>query len=1029
MSKSVFTKNRIKGFFVFLVIAAVVTIGVSVGLGFYFGHSVAGKDLDEGNLKDKLKYGESFTFEEIIEQQNYKFEWIKQDGVKTEVFAYDEQEKPFSTTEVLEYSAKEQTFKVVGVAKGFIRFSNALDDTVSFSVPFETSFSSDDTAAVLKENYPDKFANDIFLRTAIESVGIITFNDKQKIDLTDFGKLTNLKRINIYNSDDTLIDFTNFSLPSSACVYVTESAYPAYTKRDDEVWKGYYDRIFVSVENIANHSVVLYKNGGALENDNGKKNESLEVKNGGKIDLSEKYAMTKVGYTFDGWYTGDGKTFSAANKIGDDYAFTADTKLYAKWNANEYTVSLHLNDGTDEKTNLVFKYDEEKSLSAGGGIDYPGFYQIGWAYDENASKADFDVNASVKNLADENGVVIDVYAIWVYREFMLQFYTWNESKEYKPLGGAGPYWYDDTFYLTSPLGTPTSIHGSFVGWTFNPSVPKVEYKYGDEVNARDAYEYLTSKKDGVLKVYAVIELESYDLYYNSNGGDVTPESKNAISRGVSVVLSKPITKNGYKFKGWLDNAGYLWTSERLYSADKKWYDTEYVNALKIVEETNEGFNAPNGVDTVRSSTQVTLFAVFKANTFKVSFYGSGGSYYDDATVTYGRDFYFSGEMSKKGYSMKSCVFDRNYKSAGDSLEIIRTYESFLPDYPTVSLTGRALYVSDIESIYAYLRKGSDNDFNENSVAYFEVTWTANVYKVDFNYNGGTGSVAFKYVYYNGEYGDLPVPSHANEKSGKGHYEFYFNGWSYGGQKVTSSTVAQVAGDHTLVANWTKSNWKKDSCVATGTLVTLADGTYKKVEDLDGSETLLAWDFEKGKIVEAKISLVRSHGVSEYTTATLAFADGTKVKIIGGHGFFDIDLDKFVYLDESNYEAYIGHRFVKDGVTSVSELTSVTVKDEEIGSYSVWTAGSFTCFVNGMLSIGPSGDLFGFGYLKLDGLKFDEAALLKDIETYGLYTYDKWKDYMSAEQFEAFNVAYFKIAVGKGVITENGMKQLIAKLYQ
>ena len=51
------------------------------------------------------------------------------------------------------------------------------------------------------------------------------------------------------------------------------------------------------------------------------------------------------------------------------------------------------------------------------------------------------------------------------------------------------------------------------------------------------------------------------------------------------------------------------------------------------------------------------------------------------------------------------------------------------------------------------------------------------------------------------------------------------------------------------------------------------------------------------------------------------------------------------------------------------------------------------------------------------MKYDEEKMQADIEKYGLYTYEDFKDYVSYEIYEAVTSAkYFKVAVGKGMIT-------------
>jgi len=58
------------------------------------------------------------------------------------------------------------------------------------------------------------------------------------------------------------------------------------------------------------------------------------------------------------------------------------------------------------------------------------------------------------------------------------------------------------------------------------------------------------------------------------------------------------------------------------------------------------------------------------------------------------------------------------------------------------------------------------------------------------------------------------------------------------------------------------------------------------------------------------------------------------------------------------------------------------------------------------------------------MKFDQAKIQADIEKYGLYTYDDFSEYLTYEQFMAFNVQYFKIPVGKGLYTYDGILELI-----
>ena len=60
------------------------------------------------------------------------------------------------------------------------------------------------------------------------------------------------------------------------------------------------------------------------------------------------------------------------------------------------------------------------------------------------------------------------------------------------------------------------------------------------------------------------------------------------------------------------------------------------------------------------------------------------------------------------------------------------------------------------------------------------------------------------------------------------------------------------------------------CVADGTLITLADGTQKPVEELTGDELLLVWNLETGSFDSAPIVFIDSDSFAEYEIIHLHF---------------------------------------------------------------------------------------------------------------------------------------------------------------
>lgn len=229
--------------------------------------------------------------------------------------------------------------------------------------------------------------------------------------------------------------------------------------------------------------------------------------------------------------------------------------------------------------------------------------------------------------------------------------------------------------------------------------------------------------------------------------------------------------------------------------------------------------------------------------------------------------------------------------------------------------------------------------------------------------------------------------------------------------------------------------KEGSCVAAGTLITLADGTQKPVEELTGNERLLVWNLETGTFDTAPILFIDSDPARAYPVIKLQFSDGTSVRVISEHGFWDVTLNEYVYLDK-DASSYIGHWFLKqtadeDGAYAASsvQLTGVTIAEEYTAAYSPVTAGQLCYFVNGMLSV-PGGieGLFNIFEVDPDTMQYDAAAKATDIAEYGLYTYEEFAAQfpVSEEVFEAFNGQYLKVAVGKGLITEEEIVRLIER---
>ena len=263
------------------------------------------------------------------------------------------------------------------------------------------------------------------------------------------------------------------------------------------------------------------------------------------------------------------------------------------------------------------------------------------------------------------------------------------------------------------------------------------------------------------------------------------------------------------------------------------------------------------------------------------------------------------------------------------------------------------------------------------------------------------------------------------------YEFTANGQTINFSKTWQFKYADYkSGTQYSYSDFVSGTLKAASggCVTPDTLVTLADGTQKEIQYVTYNDMLLVWDFYKGEYTVMPSSIVMNHGYDTYKVVSLTFDDGTVVNTINGHGFFDKDTNEFVILSENNVEAYIGHAFVKEDVNKTTKLVSYSVREEYTESWSILTAGHYNCIMEGMLTITPAEVDGSAKYLMPFELgadmKYDVEAMQADIEMYGLYTYEDFAEYMTSEQYEALNLAIFKVSVAKGYITWEEILYLI-----
>ena len=284
----------------------------------------------------------------------------------------------------------------------------------------------------------------------------------------------------------------------------------------------------------------------------------------------------RFNYEFLGWSTSSSAT-TATYTAGGSYTGNASVTLYAVWKYKPatYTVSYDANGGTGAPGRQTKTYGVTLTLTTIQPTR-KNYLFLGWSKDRNATSASYSAGGSYTDNTD-----VTLYAVWQYNP---ETYTIR----YDANGGTGAPASQTKTYgvpLTLSAVKPTRAGYEFLGWSTDPAIMLTNYapseRYTDEAS---------------VTLYAVWRYipQTYEVKYDANGGGNTP-ARQTKTENVTLILTSTIpTRYGYTFKGWA-------TSSSATSADYQ----------------------AGGSYTANES--VTLYAIWKINTYTVSFDANGGS--------------------------------------------------------------------------------------------------------------------------------------------------------------------------------------------------------------------------------------------------------------------------------------------------------------------------------------------------------------------------------------------------------------------
>lgn len=236
-------------------------------------------------------------------------------------------------------------------------------------------------------------------------------------------------------------------------------------------------------------------------------------------------------------------------------------------------------------------------------------------------------------------------------------------------------------------------------------------------------------------------------------------------------------------------------------------------------------------------------------------------------------------------------------------------------------------------------------------------------------------------------------------------------------QTVTITVSSI-GNTNMIATFTAS---VPACILPTSLVLMADGTYKQAGLIRTGDMVMSFNHETGKI-EPNV-VIGNDDIEKpanlYNVVHLEFENGKSTDFVYEHGYFDITLNRYVYLHENDSNNYIGHEFVfvENGKITTSKLIRTSVSKILTKLAAPATANHLNLIVDDMLSMeGGLTGLFNIFEYNPDTLAFDQEKMQQDIDKYGLLDYEYFEKYFPEEIYNLLPCKYLGVSIGKGLIT-------------
>lgn len=548
----------------------------------------------------------------------------------------------------------------------------------------------------------------------------------------------------------------------------------------------------------------------------------------------------RMGYTFAGYYTGkngSGTMLYNASGVGQiTWTTVGGTTAYAKWTANQYTVTFDKQSGsggTDSLTATFGSTSDTISVPSRSGYTFGGYYSA-----TGGGGTQYFNSFGTSTRGWDIAKATTLYAKWTANTIKI---TLNKNGG---SGGTDSFYYKyatNKFYSNEACTTEiTSITlPSRVGYIFSNYYGdgscgggNGENYYGIYDSGSTTYRFASDLCTDIYKnatLYAKWNANQYTVTTNLNGGTLNGKSDNAtntIYTDEAMAFGVP-TKTGYTFAGWTFSGGTVNSGASYNAFGKQLSSNPAFNGTNSVSIYNNKGNGTVTHSVVQGSAPNNTGYYLEITTAGEASPGLGG--YTHYTNSYASAIFTTVIIAKipVGYTLNwasNGVGDNRTSEWLTGQAGTGTWQRYIfrlkcgasGTFSTTNyyyLTGTAATVENpVKWQVAYSQVFDSTGASSNSSNTAQIltcsgganitataNWTANTYTVVYNANGGTGTTANSTHTY-----DSAKALTANGFTRTG---YSFDGWatSASGAKVYSDqqsvTNLATSGTYTLYAHW------------------------------------------------------------------------------------------------------------------------------------------------------------------------------------------------------------------------------------